>query len=103
MTRRRELSYAEAMEPRHRDLLRAEAKFISDYCGERALERWWNRLSAAERERLSTAVAPIQEAWQRIVDALQERLDAFVERIAAIIRAFTQVLASALALITPAQ
>jgi phage-related minor tail protein len=85
------------MEPRDRDLLRAEARFISDYCGESALRRWWERLSAAEQEQLVTAAAPLREAWRRIVEALHELVSTLVDRIAALVRAFTQSLAAALA------
>jgi uncharacterized NAD(P)/FAD-binding protein YdhS len=95
------------MEPRDRDLLRAEARFISDYCGPSAVQRWWERLSAAEREQLVTAVVPFRDIWRRIVEALHELVGTLVDRVAALVRAFAQSLASALAsawsLIPPVQ
>lgn len=85
------------MEPRNRDLLYAEARFISDYCGPSAVQRWWERLSAAEREQLVTAVVPFRDVWRRIVEALRKLASTLADRIAALVRAFTQSLAAALA------
>ena len=88
------------MEPRDRDLLSAEAKFLSDYCGEDALHRWQGKLSDAEREQLARIPNPVQEACRRFVEALRQMLRALTEALAKILRACLDAFASAWAIIS---
>jgi len=76
------------MEPRGRDLLRAEAKFLGDYCGEEAVRRWHETLSSGERERLvpnSTSVEPDYRAFagavQRLLRAMAEAVTTQLRRL----------------------
>ena len=88
------------MEPGERDLLRAQAKFLSDYCGEDALHRWREKLSAAEREQLAGMPTPVREACRRFVEALRQMLRALIEPLAKILRAMSEAFASAWAIIS---
>ena len=88
------------MEPRERDLLRAQGKFLSDYCGEDALLRWREKLSDAEREQLAGMPNPVRETCRRLVEALRQMLRALIERFANILRAISEAFASAWALLS---
>jgi hypothetical protein len=87
------------MKPRQRDLLSAEAKFLSDYSGEDALHRWREKLSNDERERLTRAPNPLQEAYSRFVEALGRILRVLSEGLAKILRSVSGAFASAWAII----
>ena len=87
------------MEPRGRDLLRAEAKFLSDYCDEDALLRWQERLSDREREQLVPALRPLQEACRRIIEVVWRLIQAMVEPVTTLLRSLSEMLAAACAVI----
>ena len=88
-----------AMEPRRRDLLAAEADYLSEYCGEDALQRWQAKLSDAEREQLAAAPGVVSEVWTRFVETLRRMFWTLGEVLAAMIRVVYEALTSALATI----
>jgi hypothetical protein len=83
------------MEPRERDLLRAVAKFLADYCGEDALQRWREKLSDAERQRLALAPGPVRDAGRGLVETFGRLLRALVAFLAWILRVSAEVAAAA--------
>ncbi len=87
------------MKPRRRDLLSAEAKFLSDYSGEDALHRWREKLSDDERERLARAPNPLEDAYSWFVVALGRMLRVLNEGLAKILRSVSGAFASAWAII----
>ena len=88
------------MEPRERDLLNAEARFLNDYCGEAAVHRWRASLSDAERERLAPAPDLVLEACRRVVGALQRNVLSILEVLTTILRGLYEALSAAFATVT---
>jgi hypothetical protein len=83
------------MEWRERDLLRAMARFLADYCGEEALHRWWEKLSEAERQALAQAPRPLREICQQVAEALGRLLSALQAALSRLLRACAEVAAAA--------
>ena len=82
------------MNPRERDLLRAVARFLRDYCDDDALHRWQEKLSDREREWLAPASGPVQDACRRFVEALRVMFRALTETVALAMRAVSEALAT---------
>ena len=53
-------------------LLKAVAKYLTDYCGEEARSRWEAKLSDKERERLARMSDPMWDAWTRLTEAISD-------------------------------
>src|SRR5437763_16577739 len=75
------------MEPRERELLSAVAKFLRDYCGEEALQRWQEKLSDTEREQIARAPSSVREACGRLVEGLRQVLRALAGTLTRLLRA----------------
>ena len=88
------------MNPRERDLLRAVARFLRDYCGDDALHRWQEKLSDREREWLAPASGPVKEACRRFVEALRVMFRALTETMASARRAVSEVVATVWAMVS---
>ncbi len=83
------------MRPLEHDVLRAVARFLSDYGGEDALHRWREKLSDAERERLARAPNPVRETCEQVVEMLRQTLRALIGALVTTVRAFLEASASA--------
>jgi hypothetical protein len=70
-----------------RELLRAMARFLADYCGEEALQRWQEKLSDIERQQLARAPSSIREASGRLVEGLRQVLRALAGTLTRLLRA----------------
>ena len=82
------------MELRDTDVLRAQARFLSDYCGDDALYRWRAKLSDTEREQLAYEPNAVQKACTEFVEAFMQMLRALAGVIIKIVRAFADAFAS---------
>ena len=87
------------MEAGQRDLLRAQAKFLSDYGSEDALRRFQEKLSDAERELLACEPNLIQWSWRRFVEAVSRMVRVLIEALEKVLRVVSEAFASAAAII----
>lgn len=83
------------MEPREHRLLKAVAKYLTDYCGEDARRRWEAKLSDKERERLARASDPILDAWTWFVEAIREVTRIVGEVLSRVVLLISEALAAA--------
>jgi hypothetical protein len=84
--------YGAAMEFRGRDLLRAEARFLADYCGEDAVRRWHARLSSVERDQLSSSVAFAEEVCRSLPSLIWRVLRSVFDAVSAVVRSLCEAL-----------
>ena len=82
------------MESRDRDLLRAVARFLRDYCGEDALHRWQSKLSDAEREWLAPAPERFHGACERFAEALKAVAQLLGRALTTALHAFSEAMAT---------
>src|SRR4051794_27486051 len=88
------------MDLRTRDLLDAEAKFLSDYCGEDAVRRWRARLPAAGRNQLILASDLVQEIGRAVASTLRKKFQTVVNALSELPRPLIRTLEALYALVT---
>jgi hypothetical protein len=88
------------MDFRGRDLLRAEARFLRDFCGEDAVRRWRERLTDAEQDLLVPASTMVREYGRALVEAVQRMLRAVLDALSWFMRPIVGTIAVAYAALT---
>jgi len=88
------------MEIRGRDLLRAEARLLGDYCGEDAVRRWREALSAEERERVVSAPGSLEGQFRPFVGAVRRILRAVLDAMTSLLRPLFDTLVATYAMIS---
>lgn len=88
------------MKPRGRDLLRAEARFLSDYCGEDAVLRWHGTLSPGERGRLVPDPIAVGLDYRSYTGAVKRLVQAVLDAVTALLRPLFEALVAMCATVT---